>query len=125
MTEELFPTEQVDIATQQVDPVVQTPTQDPPYKKKVYNKLIENFEDFKLSEDDFYKKLASDKTYASRVHKVLVDNFEDFTKPVDKFVTDITFEEPLKKKMVHKILDFLNTNFRILESHLPLDYYHF
>ena len=98
MTEELFPTEQVDIATQQVDPVVQTPTQDPPYKKKVYNKLIENFEDFKLSEDDFYKKLASDKTYASRVHKVLVDNFEDFTKPVDKFVTDITFEEPLKKK---------------------------
>ena len=97
MIKELLPTEPVDML-QQGDPVVQAPKQDPPYKKKVYDKLVSSFEDFKLSEDDFYKKLVSDKTYAARVHKVLLDNFEDFTKPSDKFVADITFEEPLKKK---------------------------
>ena len=97
MIKELLPTEPVDML-QQGDPVVQAPKQDPPYKKKVYDKLVSSFEDFKLSEDDFYKKLVSDKTYAAKVHKVLVDNFEDFTKPSDKFVADITFEEPLKKK---------------------------
>jgi hypothetical protein len=98
MTEQLFPSEQIDLQSQQVDPVVQVPNQDPPYKKKVYDILSTNFDDFKLTEDDFYKKLASDKTYAGKVHKVLIDNFEDFTKPADKFVADITFEEPVKKK---------------------------
>jgi hypothetical protein len=98
MTEQLFPSEQIDLQSQQVDPVVQVPNQDPPYKKKVYDILSTNFDDFKLTEDDFYKKLASDKTYAGKVHKVLVDNFEDFTKPADKFVVDLTFEEPVKKK---------------------------
>ena len=100
MIKELLPTEPVDML-QQGDPVVQAPKQDPPYKKKVYDKLVSSFEDFKLSEDDFYKKLVSDKTYAARVHKVLLDNFEDFTKPSDKFVADITFEEPLKKKRLY------------------------
>ena len=44
MIKELLPTEPVDML-QQGDPVVQAPKQDPPYKKKVYDKLVSSFED--------------------------------------------------------------------------------
>ena len=110
MTEELFPTEQVDAASQQGDPVVQPPKKDP-YKKKVWGILSSNFEDFKLSEQDFYKKLAADKTYANKVYDVLASSFEDFSKPKDKFIVDINFEEPVKKKDGTKALGFSQYNF--------------
>jgi hypothetical protein len=111
MTEELMPTEQVDITSQQGNPVNQVPNQEPPYKKKVWDILSNNFEDFKLSEDDFYKKLSSDKEYAGKVHDVLINNFEDFSKPKDKFIADITFEEPVKKKVGTQDFGFPQYNF--------------
>jgi len=94
MTEELFPSEQVDAVSQQGDPVVQPPKKDP-YKKKVWGILSSNFEDFKLSEDDFYKKL------------------------------DINYEEPVKKKDGTKALgfspyDFLNVGKPSSRTQLPL-----
>jgi len=124
MTEELFPSEQVDAVSQQGDPVVQPPKKDP-YKKKVWGILSSNFEDFKLSEDDFYKKLASDKTYANKVYDVLASSFEDFTKPKDKFILDINYEEPVKKKDGTKALgfspyDFLNVGKPSSRTQLPL-----
>ena len=91
MAEELVPTEQF-------ESVDQTPVQEPPYKKKVYDILKSNFDDFKIGEDDFYKKLSTDKNYAGKVHDVLSEHFSDFEKPKDKFIQDITFEEPVKKK---------------------------
>jgi hypothetical protein len=124
MTEELFPSEQVDAASQQGDPVVQPPKKDP-YKKKVWGILSSNFEDFKLSEDDFYKKLASDKTYANKVYDVLANSFEDFSKPMDKFIVDINYEEPVKKKdgtqgIGFSPYDFLNVGKPSSRTQLPL-----
>ncbi len=124
MTEELFPLEQADAVFQQGDPVVQPPKKDP-YKKKVWGILSSNFEDFKLSEDDFYKKLAADKTYANKVYDVLASSFEDFSKPKDKFIVDIYYEEPVKKKDGTKALgfsqyDFLNVGKPSSLTPLPL-----
>jgi hypothetical protein len=78
--------------------ISQESVQEPPYKKKVFDILLSNFDDFKLGEQDFYKKLATDKTYASKVHDVLIQNFSDFKKPRNEFIDSLTFEEPLKKK---------------------------
>ena len=78
--------------------ISQESVQEPPYKKKVFDILSSNFDDFKLGEQDFYKKLATDKTYASKVHDVLIQNFSDFKKPKNEFIDSLTFEEPLKKK---------------------------
>jgi hypothetical protein len=74
------------------------PVQEPPYKKKVYDILSSNFSDFKLGEQDFYKKLSTDKTYAGKVHDVLIENFSDFKKPKNEFIDSLTFVEPVKKK---------------------------
>jgi len=74
------------------------PIQEPPYKKKVYDILSSNFDDFKLGEQDFYKKLSTDKTYAGKVHDVLIENFSDFKKPKNEFIDSLTFVEPVKKK---------------------------
>lgn len=60
--------------------ISQEPTPQPPYKKKVFDILSSNFDDFKLGEQDFYKKLATDKNYAGKVHDVLIQNFSDFKK---------------------------------------------
>ena len=78
--------------------ISQEPVQQPPYKKKVFDILSSNFDDFKLGEQDFYKKLATDKNYAGKVHDVLIQNFSDFKKPKNEFIDSLTFEEPLKKK---------------------------
>jgi hypothetical protein len=69
--------------------------EDPKYRKKVYDILSSNFEDFKLSESDFYKKLDSDTGYAPKVYKVLKDNFSDFQKPEKDFMSLVG---PSKKK---------------------------
>jgi hypothetical protein len=69
--------------------------EDPKYRKKVYDILSSNFEDFKLSESDFYKKLDSDTGYAPKVYKVLKDNFADFEKPEKDFMSLVG---PSKKK---------------------------
>jgi hypothetical protein len=124
MTEELFPSEQVDAASQQGDPVVQPPKKDP-YKKKVWGILSSNFDDFKLSEQDFYKKLAADKTYANKVYDVLASSFEDFSKPKDKFIVDINYEESVKKKdgtqgIGFSPYDFLNVGKPSSRTQLPL-----
>jgi len=74
------------------------PVQEQPYKKKVYDILSSNFDDFKLGEQDFYKKLSTDKTYAGKVHDVLIENFSDFKKPKNEFIDSLTFVEPVKKK---------------------------
>ena len=74
------------------------PVQEPPYKKKVYDILSSNFSDFKLGEQDFYKKISTDKTYAGKVHDVLIENFSDFKKPKNEFIDSLTFVEPVKKK---------------------------
>lgn len=74
------------------------PVQEQPYKKKVFDILSSNFDDFKLGEQDFYKKLSTDKTYAGKVHDVLIENFSDFKKPKNEFIDSLTFVEPVKKK---------------------------
>jgi len=74
------------------------PVQEQPYKKKVFDILTSNFDDFKLGEQDFYKKLSTDKTYAGKVHDVLIENFSDFKKPKNEFIDSLTFIEPVKKK---------------------------
>lgn len=84
--------------------ISQEPTPQPPYKKKVFDILSSNFDDFKLGEQDFYKKLATDKNYAGKVHDVLIQNFSDFKKAKNEFIDSLTFEEPLKKKMVAQYL---------------------
>lgn len=82
-----------------IEEVISTePVQEQPYKKKVYDILSSNFDDFKLGEQDFYKKLSTDKTYAGKVHDVLIENFSDFKKPKNEFIDSLTFVEPLKKK---------------------------
>jgi hypothetical protein len=82
-----------------IEEVISTePVQEPTYKKKVYDILSSNFDDFKLGEQDFYKKLSTDKTYAGKVHDVLIENFSDFKKPKNEFIDSLTFVEPLKKK---------------------------
>jgi len=78
--------------------ISQEPVQQPPYNKKVFDILSSNFTDCKLGEQDFYKKLATDKNYAGKVHDVLIQNFSDFKKPKNEFIDSLTFEEPLKKK---------------------------
>jgi len=74
------------------------PVQEQPYKKKVFDILSSSFDDFKLGEQDFYKKLSTDKTYAGKVHDVLIENFSDFKKPKNEFINSLTFIEPVKKK---------------------------
>ena len=82
-----------------IEEVISTePVQEQPYKKKVYDILSSNFDDFKLGEQDFYKKLSTDKTYAGKVHDVLIENFSDFKKPKNEFIDSLTFVEPVKKK---------------------------
>lgn len=82
-----------------IEEVISTePVQEPTYKKKVYDILSSNFDDFKLGEQDFYKKLSTDKTYAGKVHDVLIENFSDFKKPKNEFIDSLTFVEPVKKK---------------------------
>jgi hypothetical protein len=79
--------------------VISTETvQEQPYKKKVFDILSSSFDDFKLGEQDFYKKLSTDKTYAGKVHDVLIENFSDFKKPKNEFIDSLTFIEPVKKK---------------------------
>ena len=82
-----------------IEEVISTePVQEQPYKKKVYDILSSSFDDFKLGEQDFYKKLSTDKTYAGKVHDVLIENFSDFKKPKNEFIDSLTFIEPVKKK---------------------------
>lgn len=71
------------------------PQEDPVYRKKVYNFLKRELSDFKLSEDDFYKKLDTDQAYAPKVYNFLKNNFSDFTKPEQDFLFLMT---PSKKK---------------------------
>ena len=59
--------------------------QDPPYRKKVFSLLADNFDDFKTSEQDFYNKLDTDPTYSDKVFEVLSSNFSDFKRPKDEF----------------------------------------
>ena len=82
-----------------IEEVISTePVEEQPYKKKVYDILSSSFDDFKLGEQDFYKKLSTDKTYAGKVHDVLIENFSDFKKPKNEFIDSLTFIEPVKKK---------------------------
>lgn len=71
------------------------PQEDPVYRKKVYNFLKRELSDFKLSEDDFYKKLDTDQAYAPKVYSFLKNNFSDFSKPEQDFLFLMT---PSKKK---------------------------
>ena len=68
---------------------------DPPYRKKVYKLLSDNFSDFKTTEDDFNKKLDSDPLYATKVFDVLSNNFSDFKRSKDEFISMVS---PVKKK---------------------------
>jgi len=95
------------------------PVQEHPYKKKVYDILSSNFDDFKLGEQDFYKKLSTDKTYAGKVHDVLIENFSDFKKPKNEFIDSLTFVEPVKKK--DQIGNLSGEVFSPIQSQLPKD----
>ena len=59
---------------------------DPPYRKKVYDLLSQNFSDFKRTEEEFNAKLDSDPAYAEQVYGVLSQNFADFKRPKDEFL---------------------------------------
>src|SRR5574343_901546 len=65
-------------------------SQDPPYRKKVYDLLKSNYSDFNRSEEDFYKRLDTDTSYAGRVHELLAKDFSDFKRGRDEFVRMIS-----------------------------------
>jgi len=71
------------------------PNEDPVYRKNIYKFLTDNFDDFKVSEQDFYKKLDTDQAYAPKVYKVIKDNFSDFDRGEQDFMFLMT---PSKKK---------------------------
>lgn len=70
-------------------------TEDPKYRKKIYDFLSTNFADFKRTEADFYKKLDTDSNYAGQVYDVISKNYSDFGRPRNEFL-DLML--PSKKK---------------------------
>lgn len=98
------------------------PQEDPVYRKKVYNFLKRELSDFKLSEDDFYKKLDTDQAYAPKVYSFLKNNFSDFTKPEQDFLFLMT---PSKKKTKsQQFLYLLEKNCQRLVAALPHPHLH-
>jgi hypothetical protein len=68
-------------------------TQDPPYRKKIYDFLKSNYEDFGRSEDEFYSKLDSDTAYAGKVHELISNDFSDFKRDRNEFVSSLSSPE--------------------------------
>jgi hypothetical protein len=60
------------------------------FAKDVYNKLASNFDDFEISEQDFYNKLNSDPEYANKVYDVMSSNLEDFKEDKNVFIGNIS-----------------------------------
>lgn len=74
--------------------------QDPPYRKKVYDLLANNFSDFKTSEAEFNSKLDTDKEYAGKVYDVLSKSFSDFKRPKEEFFTMLSNDSEKKNSGV-------------------------